>query len=93
MDGGREGSMRQQSMTSAAEQTGGDSWAPSFTTMIRFSKTAHHMGWHNLFIQSLGLHTGPVEECVCVWVGVCAEEKVPEGFWSMTVNERGSEKN
>lgn len=80
MDGGREGSVRQQSVTSAAEQTGGDSWAPSFTTVIRSSRTAHHMGWHNLFIQSLGLHTRPEEERgLCVCVCVCAE-KVPEGF-------------
>lgn len=80
--------MRQQSVTSAAEQTGGDSWAPSFTPVIRSSRTAHHMGWHNLFIQSLGLHTGPEEdeeeEEVCVSVRVCAEEKVPEGFSNVT---------
>lgn len=35
------------------------------------------MGWHNLFIQSLGLHTGPEEdeeeeEEVCVCLYVCA---------------------
>ena len=86
--------MRQQSVTSAAEQTGGDSWAPSFTPVIRSSRTAHHMGWHNLFIQSLGPHTGPEEdedeeeeeeeEEVCVSVRVCAEEKVPEGFSNVT---------
>lgn len=74
MDGGREGSMRQRSVTSAAEQTGGDSWAPSFTAVIRSSRTAHHMGWHNLFIQSLGLHAGPGGEAmVCVCVCVCRQ--------------------
>lgn len=33
------------------------------------------------------------ERMVCVCFCVCAEEKVPEGFLRMTVNERGSEKN
>lgn len=69
MDGGSEGGSRRQSVASAAEQTGGDSWAPSFTAVIRSSRTAHHMGWHNLFIQSLGLHAGTEEErdgvCAC----------------------------
>lgn len=88
MDGGREGSIRQRSVTSAAEQTGGDSWAPSFTTVIRSSRTAHHMGWHNLFIQSLQLHTRPVERGWYVSVRVLG---MPEGF--LTVNERGSEEN
>lgn len=66
-------SVRQQSVTSAAEQTGGDSQAPSFTAVIRSSRTAHHMGWHSLFIPSLALHTWLQEErgthvCVCLCV-------------------------
>lgn len=50
-------SVRQWPVTSAAEQTGGDSQAPSFTAVIRSSGTAHHMGWHSLFIPSLARHT------------------------------------
>lgn len=74
-DGGREGNIRQQRVTSAAEQTGGDSRAPSYTTLIRYSRTAHHMGWHDVFIQSLGLHAGLEGENgagVFHWRGECA---------------------
>lgn len=61
-----------------AEQTGGDSRVPSFRTVIRSSRTAHHMGWHSLFIQSPALHGRLGKErrrcvsappCVCVCVG------------------------
>lgn len=81
--GGGEGA-RQQSVASAAEQTSGDSWAPSFTTVIRSSRTAHHMGWHNLFIQSLGLHAGTEEGTngVCQRVCTCEGRRCQK----MTVN-------
>lgn len=83
MDGGRGENVRQESVTIAAEQTGGDSRAPSFTTVIRFSRTAHHMGWHSLFIQSLALHIGPEEGrgwcmCVCECTEGLSNEKLNE---------------
>lgn len=81
MDGGSQGGMRQPSVASAAEQTGGDSRAPSFTAVIRSSRTGHHMGWHNLFIQSLDYIRNRRGGGVCLCVFLCAwEDKVPEGF-------------
>lgn len=85
------GSVRRWSVTSVAEQTGGDSRAPSFRTVIRSSRTAHHMGWHSLFIQSPALRGRPGKErrrCVSAphthTESVCARGRRSGGFSDVT---------
>lgn len=84
------GSVRQRSVTSAAEQTGGDSRAPSFTAVIRSSRTAHHMGWHSLFIQSprATYMAAGGEECVCV--SVCTEVSKSDNYQKSKDNKANS---